>query len=117
MGDDFVTYGFPFIDLNAGGSVVSLVAGLDIVLGMIPADAKIIPGHGDLSTVADVRKFRSTLDEMIGVVKKGLASGKSVEQLQKDKVLAAWEPAMGKGFVKADLFIQTIADDLKAHSK
>jgi cyclase len=117
MGDDFVTYGFPFIDLNSGGSVTGLVAALDLALGQIPADAKIIPGHGDLSTVADVRKFRSTLDEIIGTVKKGLVAGKSVEQLQKDKVLAAWEPAMGKGFVKADLFIATIADDLKRNSK
>ena len=117
MGDDFVTYGFPFIDLNSGGSVTGLVAALDLALGQIPADAKIIHGHGDLSTVADVRKFRSTLDEIIGTVKKGLVAGKSVEQLQKDKVLAAWEPAMGKGFVKADLFIATIADDLKRNSK
>jgi cyclase len=113
MGDDFVTYGLPFVDLNSGGSVTGLVAALDIVLGQIPADAKIIPGHGNLSTVADVRKFRSSLDEMVGIVKKGLASGKSVEQLQKDKVLAAWDDPTGKAFVKGDAFIATIAEDLK----
>jgi glyoxylase-like metal-dependent hydrolase (beta-lactamase superfamily II) len=114
MGDDFVTYGFPFVDQSSGGSVLGLVEALDVILGQVPADAKVIPGHGDVSTVADVKKFRSALEEMVGVVKKGLAAGKSVEQLQKEKVLAAWEPTWGKGFVKADMFIGQIAGELSA---
>jgi glyoxylase-like metal-dependent hydrolase (beta-lactamase superfamily II) len=116
LGDDFVTYGFPFVDLGSGGSVQGMIAALDVVLGQIPADAKIIPGHGDLSTVQDVKKFRSALEEMVQTVKKGLASGKSVEQLQKDKVLAPWAAwEKEKAFIKADQFIATIAEDLKTH--
>ncbi len=51
---------------------------------------------------------------MVGAVRKGLAAGKSVEQLKKDHVLAAWEPTWGgQGkFVSADDFIGTIARDL-----
>jgi cyclase len=114
FGDDFVTYGFPFIDVQSGGSVVGLVAALDSILPQIPKDAKIIPGHGEVSTVDEVRKFRSALDEMVSAVRKGLAAGKSVEQLKKDHVLAAWEPTWGgKGkFVSADDFIGTIAQGL-----
>jgi cyclase len=114
MGDDFVTYaGFPFVDLDSGGSVQGLIASVDVVLGMIPADAKIIPGHGDLATVADLKKYRAKLDEIVGIVKKGLAAGKTVEQLQKEKVLAAWEDPTGKAFVNGDKFIATVAADLK----
>ena len=115
FGDDFVTYGFPFIDLQSGGSVTGLLKSLDVILGQIPQDAKCISGHGEVSTVADVRKFRSALEEMVGVVKKGLAAGKSVEQLQKDHALAAWEPTWGgkDHFVQADAFIKTIAEDLQ----
>jgi glyoxylase-like metal-dependent hydrolase (beta-lactamase superfamily II) len=114
LGDDFVTYGFPFVDLDSGGSVTGMVAALDIVLGQVPADARIIPGHGDLSTVQDVKKFRSALDEMVQTVKKGLASGKSVQQLQQEKVLAPWATwEKEKAFIKADQFIATIAEDLK----
>jgi glyoxylase-like metal-dependent hydrolase (beta-lactamase superfamily II) len=114
MGDDFVTYGFPFVDLGSGGSVRGLIATLDAVLPQIPKDAKIIPGHGKVSTVDDVRKYRGALDEMVAAVQKGLAAGKSVAQLQKDKVLAAWEPtwAPKDAFVTADKFIETIAKDL-----
>ncbi len=113
LGDDFVTYGFPFVDLKSGGSVTGLIQALDSILGQIPKDAKIIPGHGEVSTVDDVRKFRSALEEMVGAVKKGLKAGKSVAQLQKDHVLAAWEAGWGKGkFVSADDFTAVIAEDL-----
>jgi glyoxylase-like metal-dependent hydrolase (beta-lactamase superfamily II) len=114
MGDDFVTYGFPFVDLESGGSVRGLIATIDAVLPQIPKDAKIIPGHGNVSTVDDVRKYRSALEEMVGIVQKGLASGKSVEQLQKDHALQAWEPTWQPkdAFITADKFIDTIAKDL-----
>ena len=112
MGDDYFTTGFPFVDIDSGGSVTSLLNALDVILGQIPPDAKVIPGHGDVSDVPGLRKYRSSLEEMVNAVKKGLAAGKTVEQLQKEKVLAAWEPSWGTGFVKADMFIATIARDL-----
>src|SRR5499427_5076002 len=54
MGDDFVTYGFPFIDVKNGGSVSGMVAGVEKVLTMMPQDVKVIPGHGPISTPDDV---------------------------------------------------------------
>ena len=36
MGDDFVTYGFPFIDVKAGGSVSGMIAGITKALEMLP---------------------------------------------------------------------------------
>ena len=118
LGDDFVTYGFPFVDLKSGGSVTGLIRALDSILPQIPKDAKIIPGHGEVSTVDDVRKFRSALEEMVSVVKKGLQAGKSVEQLQKGHALAAWESWGGKNkFVSPEDFIATIAEDLAEKKK
>jgi cyclase len=113
MGDDFVTYGFPFVDLDSGGSVRGMIAALDEVLPQIPPDAKIIPGHGPLSTVADVKKFRGTLDEIVALVARGLESGKTVEQMQKEKLLAPYASWNGE-FVKADDFIATVARDLQS---
>jgi glyoxylase-like metal-dependent hydrolase (beta-lactamase superfamily II) len=113
MGDDFVTYGFPFVDLESGGSVRGMIAAIDEVLPQIPPDAKIIPGHGPLSTVADVKKFRGTLDEIVALVARGLKSGKTVEQMQKEKLLAPYSSWNGD-FVKADDFIATVARDLQS---
>jgi cyclase len=112
MGDDFVTYGFPFVDLDSGGSVRGMIGAIDELLPQIPPDAKIIPGHGPVSTVADLKKFRNRLDEIVALVARGLKGGKTVEQMQKEKLLAPYADWEG-GFIKADQFIALVARDLE----
>src|SRR5688572_29298555 len=46
MGDDYFNGRFPFIDLQSGGSVKGLIRNVEKVLSDIPADTKVIPGHG-----------------------------------------------------------------------
>jgi glyoxylase-like metal-dependent hydrolase (beta-lactamase superfamily II) len=58
MGDDFVTYGFPFVDVRSGGSVSGMIAGVEKALSMAPPDVKVIPGHGQLSTPDDRAQIR-----------------------------------------------------------
>jgi glyoxylase-like metal-dependent hydrolase (beta-lactamase superfamily II) len=113
LGDDFVTYGFPFVDLNSGGSVRGMVAALDELIPQIPADAKIIPGHGPVSTLADVKKFRGTLDEIVALVAKNLKAGKTVEQMQKENLLAPYAAWQG-GFLKPEQFLETVVKDLQS---
>src|SRR5207248_2416730 len=73
------TNGFPFVDLKSGGSVVGMIHAIDSLLPQIPRDAKIIPGHGEVATVDELRKYRATLEEIVEAVKKGLHKGKTVE--------------------------------------
>src|SRR5277367_474646 len=40
MGDDFVTYGFPFIDVESGGSINGMIDAVDQVIAQLPADVK-----------------------------------------------------------------------------
>jgi glyoxylase-like metal-dependent hydrolase (beta-lactamase superfamily II) len=58
-GDVFVTYGFPFIDLDSGGSIDGMIAGCDVLLTLGDDSVKIIPGHGPLS---ERRRARVPLD-------------------------------------------------------
>jgi glyoxylase-like metal-dependent hydrolase (beta-lactamase superfamily II) len=111
MGDDYFAGMFPFVDLASGGSVVKLIASLDVILGQVPADAKVIPGHGPVTDVPGLRKYRAMLEGTVAAVKKARTAGKSVEQMQKEQLLAPWED-WNKGFIKADAFIATIAEDL-----
>ena len=64
MGDDFVTYGFPFVDAASGGSVRGLTAALDRVVAELPPDVKVIPGHGKLSSIEALKKLSSTLKDL-----------------------------------------------------
>jgi glyoxylase-like metal-dependent hydrolase (beta-lactamase superfamily II) len=113
MGDDFVTYGFPFVDVKSGGSISGMIAGDEKVLGMLQPDAKIIPGHGPLSTPADLRKFIDMLKDTRAIVAEGIKQGKTVQQMKDEHVLAKYD-SLGKGFIKTDAWIDTLFNDVKA---
>jgi cyclase len=116
MGDDFVTYGFPFIDLQSGGSVRGIIAAVEKVMATVPADAKIIPGHGPVSTVADMKPFVAMLKDAMVRVQKGIEQGKTVDQLKKENVLAGYESWGGpEKFITTDKFIETLYNDLKGN--
>jgi cyclase len=111
MGDDFVTYGFPFIDLQGGGSVTGLIDACEGVLKQLPADVKIIPGHGPVSTAADLKSFVTMLKETRDVVQKAVKAGKTLDQLKQEKVLAPWQKFSGT-FISADAHLETLFNDL-----
>lgn len=111
MGDDFVTYGFPFVDLSSGGSVEGMIAAVEKVMSTAPKDAKIIPGHGPISTVSDMKPFLEMMKDSLAKVQAGIKQGKSLEQLQKEKVLAGYEKWNGD-FITTDKWIETVYHDL-----
>lgn len=111
MGDDFVTYGFPFIDLKSGGSVEGMIAAVDEVVGKLPADVKVIPGHGPISNLDDVRKFSAMLKDTLAVVQKALKQGKTLDQMKQEKILAPWDKWSGD-FINTNGFIDVLYDDL-----
>jgi cyclase len=111
MGDDFVTYGFPFVDTKSGGSVSGMIAGVEKALALAPADVKIIPGHGPLSTVADARKFVDMLKETRGLVADAVKQGKTPDQMKQEHLLAKYEQ-LGKGFIKTDGWIDVLYADV-----
>jgi cyclase len=49
MGDDFVTCRFPFIDVESGGSINGVIDAVQQVVSQLPADVKVILGHGPVS--------------------------------------------------------------------
>src|SRR6266436_4846656 len=115
MGDDFVTYGFPFVDVDNGGSVTGMIEGVEKVLATAPPDAKYIPGHGPLSTADDVRKFVQMLKDTRALVADAVKKGKTADQMKKDKLMAKYDEQYGKGFLKADEWIETLYADVTAN--
>ena len=111
MGDDFVTYGFPFIDVEAGGSIDGMIDGVEKVIAQVPADVKVIPGHGPISTVDDVRTYLTMLKGTREVVAKALKDGKSLDQMKQAKLLDPWKKYSGD-FINSDAFLETLCNSL-----
>jgi cyclase len=114
MGDDFVRYGFPFIDVASGGSVQGMIDALEKASAQLPADVKVIPGHGALSNLDDVREFVKMLKETSAVMQKAIDSHKTLEQMKQEKILASWQK-WSNDFLSSDAFIETLYNSLTGH--
>ena len=112
MGDDFVTYGYPFIDVLSGGSVQGIIAACDKVAAQLPDDVKVIPGHGQFATLAEVREYSTMLKETSAALQAALKHGKTVDQMKQEKILSQWDAKYGKGSITPDLFIDTLYNSL-----
>jgi cyclase len=111
MGDDFVRYGFPFIDVASGGSVQGMISAMEKASAQLPADVKVIPGHGALSNLEDVREFTKMLRETTAMVQKALDAHKTLEQMKQEKILDPWKKWSGD-FVNTDAFVETLYNSL-----
>jgi cyclase len=114
MGDDFVRYGFPFIDVASGGSVQGMIDGVEKAAAQLPADVKVIPGHGVLSNLDDVRAYVKMLKDTSAAVQKALDAHKTLDQMKQEKILAPWAK-WSNDFVSQDIFIETIYNSLTNH--
>jgi len=114
MGDDFVRYGFPFIDVTSGGSVQGMIEALEKASAQLPADVKVIPGHGALSNLDEVRAFVKMLKETSTVVQKAIDDRKTLEQMKQEKILAPWQK-WSSDSLNSEAFIETLYNSLTGH--
>ena len=116
MGDDFVTYGFPFVDVHSGGDVLGLQAAVAKAIEAIPADYAVIPGHGNVSTLDDMKGFARMLDDTIATVREHHEAGKTLAQAKKSGLSDEWKDWAGD-FVDEAKWIELIWTSLEAHAK
>jgi len=91
FGDTFFSGRFPNIDLGGGGDVRGYIRNVEDALKKVPADAKLIPGHGPLSTLKELKEFYEMLIETSGIVEKAIVSGKTLDQIKTDGLPEKWK--------------------------
>lgn len=75
IGDLFEVGAPPFVDWWAGGSLDGMIRVIDTVLTEVNDSTRIVPGHGVVSTRADLRRYREMLATVQSRVRAGLAAG------------------------------------------
>ena len=113
LGDDFFAGRFPFVDLESGGSVEGLVKNIGELVNKIPPDAKLIPGHGPISTLDDLKSYYRMLQQTTEIVRGKIAAGKTLDQIKSEGLPDEWKP-WGTGFIKTDRWVETIYKSLTA---
>ena len=113
LGDDFFVGRFPFVDLDSNGNVQGLINNIATLIQAIPADAKLIPGHGPLSTIVDLKNYHAMLVDTSKIVQDGMKKKSSLDELKKAGFPEKYKEA-GSGFIKTEQWIETI---YKSYSK
>jgi len=107
-GDVFFSGRFPFIDLGAGGSSQGVLAAARAMLARIDDRTKVVPGHGPLSTKADLAAYVDMLTEARAKVFAAAAAGRTAEEMKRADLLADYSD-WSWSFISAERFIDTLA--------
>ncbi len=114
MGDCYFNGMYPFIDLSSGGNVDGVIAAANKVLEIANDDTKIIPGHGPLSGVAELRAYRDLLVAMRKKIRGMVEQGMSQSEIIAAKPSAEHDEVWGAGFMKPDMWVGIVAKSLGA---
>jgi len=112
MGDMFFNGRFPFLDVANGGDIDNWVRQLDAILAVLPADSKIIPGHGPLASTADLKAFRQMLYDSAEIVRNEMKEGKTLEQVKAAGLPERFAP-WSKGFMSTPRWLELVYRSLE----
>lgn len=107
LGDDFFVGRFPFVDLDSGGSVNGLIHHIAAIIQTVKPDTKIIPGHGPLATVDDLKTYYQLIVESSQIVTDAMKAGKTLDEIKKAGLPEKFKAA-GSGFIKTDVWIDIV---------
>jgi glyoxylase-like metal-dependent hydrolase (beta-lactamase superfamily II) len=112
MGDIYFNGRYPFIDLSSGGSVDGTIAAVKRTLPLIDEKTRIIPGHGPLSSRAELESYRDMLVKMRDRIRAAIQRGETLEQVLAARPSADFDEQWGAGFVGPERFTRILYLDL-----
>jgi glyoxylase-like metal-dependent hydrolase (beta-lactamase superfamily II) len=115
LGDTYMKDRYPFVDTGSGGTQAGFIAALKKALEIAKPTTKIIPGHGELATRADVEAALAMHEGARAAVEAQIKAGKTLEQTVAAKPLAQWTPRFGGqgSFITDDAYVTVIYNELK----
>jgi glyoxylase-like metal-dependent hydrolase (beta-lactamase superfamily II) len=112
MGDILFSGTFPFIDVDAGGSIRGMIAACDRALELADAETKIIAGHGPMADKEGLEAYRAMLQGVVDAVAPLVAQGKSLGEIKEADPLAPFDETWGSGFVDSEFMLAVVHRDL-----
>ena len=122
-GDLFVTTHYPFVDLQRGGNIQGVIAALNRIIELaIPADLQeggtlVIPGHGRLCDVADVKFYQEMVTIIRDRIQDMISKGLTLEQVKAARPTRDYDArygAPGSAIGNADQFVEAVYQSLSA---
>jgi glyoxylase-like metal-dependent hydrolase (beta-lactamase superfamily II) len=105
---DTVVGGYPLVDADSGGTFEGFITAAEKVLSLCDDATKIVPGHGQIMSKADVTAYRDMLLQIRDRVGKLIAAKKTLDEAKAANPLADLEPKWGQGFIHGDFVIESV---------
>jgi glyoxylase-like metal-dependent hydrolase (beta-lactamase superfamily II) len=113
MGDMFFNGMYPYVDLDAGGSIEGMVNAAGLALSMANESTRIIPGHGQLAMTEDLKNYRDFLIKASTNVQALIDQDMNLQQIIASKPTEEWDEALGKIWIKPAQFVTFIYNSLE----
>ena len=114
MGDTFFNGTYPFIDVGSGGSLKGIIDAAEKALSIANNETDIIPGHGSLATVSDLKKYHKVMSDIhmqfTALKKKGMSD----EDIKAEGITLDYDEELGNGFIGPEKFIEILLSEPQA---
>jgi cyclase len=117
MGDMYFNGLYPYVDLDAGGSIQGMVQAADLALSLADETTRIIPGHGPLAITEDLRVFRDYVIKASANVQALIDEGKNLGEIIAAKPTAEWDETLGVTWITPAQFVVFIYNSLEGIHK
>ena len=121
IGDFYRNFGYPFIDINNGGSLKGALDGLELTMKLAGPNTRLIPGHGTYINRTDIIPYRDMMLAVQTSVQALIAQGKTLPEVLAAKVTAPYDAKVPGGLLpagaagtSADRFVTMVYSQLKA---
>jgi cyclase len=95
MGDLFFNKVIPVIDRAHGASTFEWTETIDAVVARVDPASQVIPGHGEVTNLGDLKAFKQYLLDLRAAVKKAVDEGRTREQALKEVKLEQYSKYTG----------------------
>lgn len=113
MGDLYFSGMYPIFHPEHAGSLDGYVRNIEKILKEIPADAKVVPGHGPISTKQELQRYHRMIVASIATVRNEMRAGRTLEQIQKAGLAPEWA-SFGRGYLSTDKWLASIYKSLSS---
>jgi len=112
VGDIFSNHFYPIIDLSSRGSIDGMIHSLDQILAQTDEQTKIVPGHGSVTTRANLQDYRDMLVQVRQRIKDLVAAGKTMDEVVAALPTKDFDPRWASGYVTPEVFTRMVFSSL-----
>jgi cyclase len=111
--DFYRNFGYPFADLNNGGSIRGMLDAVDLIQELAGPQTTLLPGHGTLVKKEDLLAYRAMIVDIMDKVAALRARGASLEEVLAANLTAPYDATtLGDTEQSKNRFVTAVYDEL-----